>query len=142
MGPSCPRCHKARFSYRALLGVHPYPGESSPIRIACPSCGEVLRVTAKSRFLGAAVVVSILPLLIVVTRLLLSPLHKWQLMLVALGLMAGYYFGLWPIAVRLKRWSEFQYWLPKSRLVGYSVYLLLPVALLALLLYAAIVWGR
>jgi hypothetical protein len=60
-------------------------------------------------------------------------------MLVALGLMAGYYFGLWPIAVRLKPWSEFHYWLPKSRLVGYSVYLLLPVALLALLLYAAIV---
>jgi hypothetical protein len=141
MRPSCPRCHKSHFSYKALLGVHPYPGESSPAKIACPCCGEVLRVTAKSRLLAAAVVVSLLPLLAVVMTLLPSPLHKWQIMLVILGLLAGYYFGFWPLVVRLKSWSEFQYWLPGSRLLGYSVYLLLPVTLLVSLLYAAIRWG-
>ena len=82
-----------------------------------------------------------LALLIVLTRLLPHPLQKWQLMLVTLGYMTSYYFGFWPLALRLKPWSEFQYWLPESRLVGYSVYLLLPVALMALLLYAAIRWG-
>ena len=141
MKPSCPCCCKSGFSYRALLALHPYPGEFSPTKITCPSCGEVLRVTAKSRLLAAAAIVSILPLLAVVVVLFPSPLHEWQLVLLVLPLMAGYYFGFWPLVVRLKPWSEFQYWLPKSRLVGYSVYLLFPVSLMVLFLYVAIRLG-
>jgi hypothetical protein len=141
MRPSCPRCCKSGFTYGALLALHPYPGEFSPTKITCPTCGEVLRVTAKSRLLAAAAIVSILPLLAVAVAIFPSPLHEWQLVLLVLSLLAGYYFGLWPLAVRLKPWSEFQYWLPKSRPVGYSVYLLFPVSLIVLFLYLGIRWG-
>ncbi len=141
MSPSCPHCSKSSFTYRTLLAVHPYPGESSPAKIACPSCGETLRVKASSRFLAAALIVSILPLIAVVMALFPSPLDDWQLVLVVSALMAGYYFVFWPLAVRLKPWSEFQYWLPKSRIVGYAVYLLLPISLMVLIFFAAIRWG-
>ena len=141
MKPSCPRCCKSSFAYKALLAVHPYPGERSPAKINCPTCGEVLRVTARSLLLGAAVIVSILPLLAVLVSLLPNPLDGWQLALVASTLMAGYYFAFWPLAVRFKPWSEFQYWLPESRLVGYSGYLVLPLAVIALILLVAIRWG-
>jgi len=64
-------------------------------------------------------------------------LHKWQVVLAGMGGIAFYYYAIWPLVVRLKPWTEFQYWLPKSRLVGYSVYLLLPVAMIALLIFLA-----
>ncbi len=68
-------------------------------------------------------------------------LHGWQVLLLAFGTLAAYYFAIWPVAVRLKPWTPFQYWLPKSRLVGYSVYLLAPVALMVLLFYLAVRFG-
>jgi hypothetical protein len=129
---------KSEFRYGALLSLHPYPGEFSPARITCPSCGMALRVTAKSRLAGAGILFGA----VVGCALLLARssihLREWQVMLVMLGIFATYYFAFWPVAVRLKPWSQYQYWLPKSRLVGYSVYLLIPVALMALLLYLAI----
>ena len=64
-------------------------------------------------------------------------LREWQVFSVAAGIMAFHYFAIWPYVVRLKPWSAFQYWLPKSRLVGYCVYLLLPIATIALLIYLA-----
>ncbi len=62
-------------------------------------------------------------------------LYKWQVILVALGVVTAYYFMIWPTIVQLKPWTPFQYWLPKSRLVGYFVYLVIPVALMASLLF-------
>jgi hypothetical protein len=138
MGPSCPHCEKSDFSYRALLSIHPRVGEFSPFSITCPSCGTALRVTAKSRLIGAAAVVGAL----IGSMLLLArspiPLRDWQVILVAFGVIAAYYFAIWPVAVRLKPWAPFQYWLPKNRFSGYFAYLLLPVALMALLFYLAV----
>ena len=68
-------------------------------------------------------------------------LHKWQVILVALGVVTAYYFMVWPTIVRLKPWTPFQYWLPKSRLIGYFVYLVIPVALMASLLFLAVKFG-
>ena len=141
MGPSCPQCKESDFSYRALLSVHPYFGEFSPARIICPSCGATLRVTAKARLLSATLFL----FLVFATGVLLakagSQLHGWQLFIVVAGVLAFYSLAIWPLFVRLKPWSAFQYWLPKSRLVGYSVYLLLPVATIVLLLYLATKFG-
>ncbi len=137
MRPSCPHCMKSEFTYRTLLSVHPSVGESSPARISCPSCGMALRVTAKSRLVGAAAIVaSLIGTIFLLAR---SPiqLREWQVILVALGVIATYFLAFWPLAVRFKPWTPFQYWLPRSRLVGYFVYLLLPVALMASLLYLA-----
>ena len=137
MGPSCPTCNKSEFSYRELRLVHPYPGEFSPASISCPACEKDSRVTAKSRLLAA---ILILVLAAAPSLLLLQSgvhLNRWQVILVAMGGIAFYYYAIWPIIVRLKPWTEFQYWLPKSRLVGYSVYLILPIATIALLVYLA-----
>jgi hypothetical protein len=129
---------KSEFRYQELLSVHPYPGEFSPARITCPSCGTELRVTAKSRlFAAGAVFSSLLGGIFVLVRLHIH-LHKWQTMLLAFGVIAAYYFAIWPLIVRLKPWTPFQYWLPKSRLVGYYVYLLIPLVVMALLLCLAV----
>jgi hypothetical protein len=129
---------KSGFSYRALLSTHPYFGEFSPTRITCPSCGVALRVTAKSRLLAAgAIVGSLIGCMFLLGRLPVH-LHKWQVFLAALGIFTAYYFIVWPAIIRLKPWTPFQYWLPKSRLIGYFVYLVIPVALMASLLSLAI----
>lgn len=65
-------------------------------------------------------------------------LSKWHVFFVAVGIMVFYYFAIWPYVVRLKPWTAFRYWLPKNRLVGYSVYLVLPVATIVLLFYLAV----
>jgi hypothetical protein len=65
-------------------------------------------------------------------------LTEWQFLVAILSVMAAYYFAIWPLIVRLKPWSDFHYWLPQSRLVGYSVYLLLPVGIVVLALYLAV----
>ena len=137
MGPSCPRCKNSDFRYRELLSVHPHPGEFSPARITCPSCGAASRVTAKSRLFA----VTLILFLVIVPVFLLAraglDLAKWQIILVVMAILAFYNLAIWPHVVRLKPWTEWRYWLPKSRLIGYTVYLLLPIASIALLIYLA-----
>lgn len=137
MGPSCPQCKKSGFSYRELLSVHPYPVEFTPARITCPSCGAASRVTAKSRLLAVALILflAIVPVLFLARAGL--DLAKWQVILVVIAFLAFYNFAIWPQIVRLKPWTEWRYWLPKSRLTGYTVYLLLPIAAIALLIFLA-----
>ena len=100
-----------------------------------------MRVTAKSRLLSATAVL----FLVFASGVLLvkagNDLHRWQIFIVVAGVLAFYYLAIWPLVVRLKPWTAFQYWLPKSRLVGYTVYLLLPVAAIGLLLYLAAKFG-
>ena len=136
MGPRCPHCHRSEFSYRALLLVHPYRGEFSPAKIVCPSCSTRLRVTTLSRI--AAALLFVLPLFaLVALSAQRADLTHSQVALVVASWFALYYLVLWPITVRLKKWTPYQYWLPKSRLVGYTVYLLTPIAVMVLLLYLA-----
>jgi len=139
MGPSCPRCRNSNFSYRALLSVHPSFGEFSPARINCPACGLALRVTARSRLEGAGgVVISLIGVMVLLGR---AHAREWLGIVAATSILAAYYFVFWPIIVRLKPWTPFQYWLPKSRIVGYSLYLLAPVALMILLFYLGVLFG-
>lgn len=55
----------------------------------------------------------------------------------------GLYSIAWIYIVRLKPWCPWQYWLPGSRLVGYSVYLGIPVAVIVALIALAVhfQWG-
>lgn len=137
MGPSCPQCKKSDFSYRELLSVHPYPVEFSPARISCPSCNAALRITAKSRLVAVTLILffAIAPVFMLAWAGL--DLSKWQIILVVAAFLAFYNLAIWPQVVRLKPWTEWRYWLPKSRLVGYTVYLLIPIATIALLFFLA-----
>ena len=137
MGPSCPQCRKSDFSYRELLSVHPYPVEFSPTRINCPSCNVALRITAKSRLVAVALILffAIAPIFMLARAGLV--LSKWQIIFVVGAFFALYNLAIWPLVVRLKPWTEWQYWLPKSRLAGYTVYLLMPIAVIVLLFFLA-----
>jgi hypothetical protein len=142
MGPQCPKCHRADFSFRALLVVHPYPGEFSPALIRCPSCGAELRVTAKSRLASAVVCLGILAGLAVLAAKTGVSLDGGAFVALLVA-WVGLYAMAWLYIVRLKPWTPWQYWLPESRVVGYSVYLGLPVALLVALIGLAVhfKWG-
>jgi hypothetical protein len=137
MKPSCPRCKKSEFSYRALLSSLPYRGELSPVKIICPSCGASLRVTAKSRLAGASLLLGSYLLSLLAVAYSPVTLQDWQLYLGSFLILGFCYLALWPLIVRFKPWTPFQYWLPKSRLVGYTVYLLLPIGLILFSMYAA-----
>ena len=65
-------------------------------------------------------------------------LAEWHIAALVLSIFATYYFVAWPLVVRFKPWSPFQYWLPKSRIVGYFVYLFVPLAIMASLLFLAV----
>ena len=136
MGPSCPRCKKSDYSYQELLMVHPYRGELRPAPIICPSCGQMSRVTAKSRLLAIAIILAF-PLSVILLVGARVHLHKAQVVVLAIAAIVVYYYAIWPFVVRLKPWSEFYIWQPKDRLLGYFGYLL-PAAVVALLFYMAV----
>lgn len=141
MGPNCPNCKKSDFTYRQLLSVHPYRGEFSPVSVTCPSCGAVSRVTAKSRLLAIVLILSFAIAPVVLLAQTAAEVAVWQLGISVLFFLAFYYLVIWPLIVRLTPWTEFEYWLPKSRMVGYFVYLVLPLAALALLVLLAVRLG-
>lgn len=142
MGPHCPQCHRSEFSFRSLHSVHPYPGEFSPARIVCPSCHAALRVTAMSRLISAIVCLSILAGLVVLALTAGASFQGWRVAPLAVAGVAVYSIA-WTYIVRLKPWTPFQYWLPKSRVVGYAVYLGIPVAAIVFVLTLAVHfrWG-
>ena len=43
-----------------------------------------------------------------------------------------------PVIIKARKFKQRQYWLPKSRFLGYFVYLVVPVGIVALALMAAI----
>ncbi len=141
MGPPCPNCKKPDFSYRQLLSVHPYRGEFSPASITCPTCGAVSRVTAKSRLLAIVLILSLAIIPVLLLAQATFHLAVWKLVLVVMVFLSFYYLAIWPLIIRLKPWTEFAVWLPKSRLVGYFVYLLLPLTMIALLILLAVRLG-
>lgn len=142
MGPRCPNCHRSDFSFRQLYAVHPHPGEFSPSRIICPSCRAVLRVTAISRLVSAFACIGILVGLVVLPVDMGVSLDGWRLLLFTVAGIALYSIA-WIHIVRLKPWTPWQYWLPKSRVVGYAVYLGIPVAVMVFVISLAVhfKWG-
>jgi hypothetical protein len=142
MGPHCPKCHRADFSFRALHAVHPYPGEFSPARIVCPHCHAVLRVTATSRAISAFVCLGILAGLFFLAATTGVLRHDWRFVPL-IGVWLALYSIAWIYVVRLKPWTPWQYWLPKSRVVGYAVYLGIPVATMVFIFGLAVhlKWG-
>jgi hypothetical protein len=138
MKPSCPCCGRADFSYRSLLSVFPYKGESSPKQIACPSCGAALRITNGSRLRG--LLIGLLLSFGILWLAQMNPwLAGWQFVAMFLGAIAFDLFILWPLVVRFKPWTPFQLRMAESPLFGFIVFLLLPVGAVGMLLYLLIV---
>jgi hypothetical protein len=132
----CPICGKSGFRYTTLLNA--WPGrEWSPQVICCPDCGAELRLTTRARW--AAVLLMFVPA---------GALILWRpgttIFMGALALAwAISFFIAWPRIVSFQKWSPFKVWLPKGRIVGYTVYLLLPLVIMFGLLWLGAMngWG-
>jgi hypothetical protein len=110
--------------------------------IVCPACRAKLRVTTMSRLAAALTALGILLAVVLLPSLAGFQLRGWQSVLLLVTCIPLYLLA-WPRIVRLKPWTPFKYWLPKSRVLGYAVYLLIPVSAIILLFYFAVrfQWG-
>jgi len=79
---------------------------------------------------------------VILTLVPVTGVHGWHFVpLLIVGFML--YSIAWPSIVRLKPWTPWRYWLPKSRLLGYTVYLVIPVATMIFVIFLAahFKWG-
>ena len=95
-----------------------------------------------SRVVGALVIFGLLfgPIALAIQTGI--SLDGWRIAALSIASL-GLYFIAWIKIVRLKPWTPWQYWLPNSRIVGYSVYLGLPLVAIVLVLFLAthFKWG-
>lgn len=123
-------CGKCEFGYGEILSLAPGHVEFEPSSVICSLCGVRLRITTRSRIKFSLVI-----FVTIFGGLVLFGYMNPKLSLLAYVVVGGSialtsYLLVWPMQVELEKWSPFNYWLPKSRLVGYGVYLLLPAMLI------------
>ena len=120
-----------------MLSLSPGPIELQPICFKCPVCNGEFRITWGSR-VAFFTWLTILLVGAVVWSTYLAPEISdiWLLALPAFALGLSY-FVVWPMIVRLEPWVPFVTWRPRNRIVGYSVYLLLPASIILGLLFLA-----
>ena len=139
MRARCPTCKKSQFSRKSLRSVFPDRSEAiRPASITCPACGSASRITSKSRIGGVILTAIFAGAPYFIIHWIGVDLNPWQMGLSSI--VGGFFFiiVIWPSVVQLEPWSEWSNLLPRSRLVGYSLYLLLPVAVIILCFYLAV----
>lgn len=130
----CRICTDQNISYWELLKLAPLPYQWSPPAISCPKCQVKLGASNWSRslfILGLSVS-------LIVGQILLTPVvNNFVEALdissysVSILVMATFYIAIWPSIIRLQEWKPYKKpWLPKSRVVGYTVYLVIPASLI------------
>lgn len=114
-----------------------------PGSITCPNCGKRLRITRGSRLLFVFLLLSSVIATAVVCAKYTMGLAEPFFLAITASVAALIYLVVWPCVIRVEKWASFRYWLPKSRLVGYTVYLLLPILFLVGLFSIAVTikWG-
>jgi len=142
--PRCPHCGKPAFKYLVLAQTF-FPSRSGPKPIRCPSCGGYACLSRQSQLVWV--------LLFLFAVATIAAVAKLNSNLTSAGVylfsVAVYIFwtlawaSVWPWIVKLQSWqhhldSGSKPWLPKSRMVGYLVYLLLPIAVMVALFAFAV----
>jgi len=145
MARICPKCGKYQITVDEA--EHLLPTKTStedPPGIVCKNCRKKLKATWGSilLFIGLFLAVAFALVLLVeraIQESRISP--KFETPLLLLAAILGYFLCyrlIWPRIIRLDEWAPRKYWLPNSRIVGYSVYLLLPIAVIVLLFYLGV----
>jgi len=107
------------------MRLAPMPNQWVLPSVTCQSCGEYLCATLLSRI---AFVILAIGVILKVSFYFENPkLTGLQFSAMFLTVGTFFYFGVWPFMVRLKKWVPLEKYLPKSRVVGYGVYLVLPI---------------
>ncbi len=147
MRTSCANCLTYKLSYKQKLKISPSWGYVSFLE--CPNCKTIICSTFLSRLLF------ILFLLLATINLGLYSksldLTNVQLSIIVASIFVLAYFIVWPIIVRTKKWKPLEDYLPtfrivgwlenglpKSRIVGYFLFLLLPIFFMVCCIFVAI----
>jgi hypothetical protein len=150
VNPQCPHCRKSTVSYLLLLRTF-FQSRHRVDRIECPSCGGYACLSRQSMGVWLLLVVLFpIPILAALAKL------RWGLLRSAGPYSGGVFYvfwmlawaSVWPWIVKFQSWDHYVHsgwkpWLPKSRIVGYSVYLLLPIIFMVMLFALAVHegWG-
>ena len=132
----CITCNQYSLKYKERLSLTPRrsylftPQPYMPPSIECPLCHETIGATELSRL----ICLLILFISIVASGFLVRLFPSdYLLILIPILVFVGFTLNIlviWPNIIRLKRWEAFEDALPKSRLVGYSAFVLLPFLLI------------
>ena len=134
----CVSCNEYELSLKDKRVLTPKSNQFVPAAFKCPVCGQELASTEVSRFLCVlSILGTVLSSSIFFAEVFsLEPLLGTLLALVCSIFINEYVF--WPAIIRLKKWETLSDALPKSRLKGYTYFLLIPITLMILLFYIAI----
>ena len=145
MSGTCPKCE--RYQITVDEAEHLLPTKASmedPPGIVCKKCHKKLKATWGSilLFIGLFLTVAFALVLLVERAIQGSQISpEFETPIFLLAAILGYFLCyrlIWPRIIRLDEWAPRKYWLPKSRIVGYSVYLMLPIAVIVLLFYLGV----
>jgi hypothetical protein len=125
------RCFNCGYSlsHAERVELTPKTFQFTPPHFICPNCQEKLGSTELSRFVCVlALLFSLFATVIVISGFSLSKSFMPVVMMVfvLINLKINQYI-IWPFIVNLKKWETLQASLPKSRLVGYSMFLVMPI---------------
>lgn len=141
MRKKCPICSEQYFNYEELLTLTPQPLQFSPASLDCPCCKEKLGSTVFSKFMCGFILVFSLIGGMLGLAVLFPDLSKIGITVYALTTMVLNYRVIWPSIIRLKKWETIEDLLPRSRLIRYTLFLILPILFIMLLFTLAIYFG-
>lgn len=134
----CVYCNNYTLSYQQKRLLTPKVFQFTPASVECPKCQEQLGSTEVSR---ALCVLSLIATLLACMIALGGSAENISMPMVSFIVVICYsinnYF-LWPKLIRIKKWQTLSDSLPKSRLVGYLIFFVLPVCFIIGLLYLGV----
>ena len=134
----CPNCKEYSLSYWEKMYLAPKKDIVLP-SVICKNCQFRIGATSASRF--GFIVLFIFCIVLsafIVVKLNLESIYTLISLLISLS---ASYFLVWPYIIRVKPWCDFKYYLPENRLVGYSIYLFIPVTFIVGLFVLGIKFG-
>jgi uncharacterized integral membrane protein len=141
----CPKCRGYKITVDEAEHLLPTKASTEdPPGITCKKCHAKLKATWGSILLFMGLLLAVASTLVSLSEYAVRVSHvplKFETPILILAAIVGYFLCyrlMWPRIIRLDEWAPRKYWLPKSRIVGYSVYLLLPIAVIMLLFYLGI----
>jgi predicted RNA-binding Zn-ribbon protein involved in translation (DUF1610 family) len=128
MNAVCPHCGKYHLTYLNALSLASQGAWNFPL--TCPQCGRLIKVSASSRavyvlcfLIGAAAFI------VIMLEFNTGKPSSLQYVVAALPFFAAC-FGAPLVVANFEFWHPTRYWLPKSRLLAYTVYLVVPLLVL------------
>ena len=122
---SCPHC-KNRLKFIDILGMDNW----SPT--VCSNCNRLCMATDSSLIFWFVSFIALISVLLFWVSVY-TEINK----VMTIGIALVIWPLTFPVMVRAKKFKQRKYWLPKSRLLGYFIYLVVPITVIVLALVLA-----